>query len=58
MRVARAVTGRERVVVFAHDYHGQFDEVLVKAGGGAARAAVPVAPGIPPESVAKDSLND
>ena len=52
MRVARAVTGRERVVVFAHDYHGQFDEVLVKAGGGAARAAVPVAPGIPPESVA------
>ncbi len=52
MRVARAVTGRERVVVFAHDYHGQFDEVLVKAGGGAARAAVPVAPGIPPGSVA------
>ncbi|TAJ27355.1 MAG: amino acid adenylation domain-containing protein [Reyranella sp.] len=52
MRVARAVTGRERVVVFAHDYHGQFDEVLVKTGGGAARAAVPVAPGIPPESVA------
>ena len=50
MRVARAVTGRERVVVFAHDYHGQFDEVLVKAGGGAAGTAVPVAPGIPPES--------
>ena len=52
MRVARAVTGRERVVVFANDYHGQFDEVLVKAGGGATRAAVPVAPGIPPESAA------
>ena len=50
MRVARAVTGRERVVVFSHDYHGQFDEVLVKAGGGPSRAAVPVAPGIPPES--------
>jgi glutamate-1-semialdehyde aminotransferase/acyl carrier protein len=52
MRVARAVTGRERVVVFANDYHGQFDEVLVKAGGGTTRAAVPVAPGIPPESAA------
>ena len=50
MRVARAVTGRERVVVFSHDYHGQFDEVLVKAGGGATGTAVPVAPGIPPES--------
>jgi glutamate-1-semialdehyde aminotransferase len=52
MRVARAVTGRERIVVFSHDYHGQFDEVLVKAGGNPGRTAVPVAPGIPPESVA------
>ena len=52
MRVARAVTGRERVVVFNNDYHGQFDEVLVKAGGGTAPRALPVAPGIPPESVA------
>lgn len=51
MRVARAVTGRERVVVFGNDYHGQFDEVLVKAGG-ATRRALPVAPGIPPEAVA------
>lgn len=52
MRVARAVTGRERIVVFAHDYHGQFDEVLVKVGGGAAHRALPIAPGIPPEAVA------
>lgn len=52
MRVARAVTGRDRVVVFAGDYHGQFDEVLVKAGGNPARGALPVAPGIPDESVA------
>lgn len=52
MRVARAVTGRKRVVVFSHDYHGQFDEVLVKAGGGAAHRALPIAPGIPPEAVA------
>ncbi|MGQ0584653.1 MAG: aminotransferase class III-fold pyridoxal phosphate-dependent enzyme, partial [Reyranella sp.] len=52
IRVARAVTGRERVVVFAHDYHGQFDEVLVKAGGGPTHRALPIAPGIPPEAVA------
>ena len=53
MRVARTVTGRERVVVFTGDYHGKFDEVLVKARrrhGPAAR--LPVAPGIPPESIA------
>ncbi len=52
MRLARAVTGRERIVVFANDYHGQFDEVLVK---GRARAkepvGLPIAAGIPSASV-------
>ncbi len=53
MRVARAVTGRGRVVVFANDYHGQFDEVLVKPGrGGSGPRALPIAPGIPPETMA------
>ncbi len=52
MRVARCVTGRDKVVVFNNDYHGQFDEVLVKAGGKAFFSrALPIAPGIPPESV-------
>jgi amino acid adenylation domain-containing protein len=52
MRVARTVTGRNKVVFFAGDYHGMFDEVLVK---GIHRAgvpqSVPAAPGIPRESV-------
>ncbi|MGF0539397.1 amino acid adenylation domain-containing protein [Agrobacterium sp. ES01] len=52
MRLARAVTGRDRIVVFANDYHGQFDEVLVK---GRARTkepvALPIAAGIPSGSV-------
>lgn len=52
MRVARAVTGRTRVVVFNNDYHGQFDEALVKARGGIGPQALPTAPGIPPESIA------
>lgn len=53
MRVARAVTGREKTVVFANDYHGQFDEVLVKgARAGAPPRALPIAPGIPTSSVA------
>ena len=30
MRLARTVTGKEKVVCFDGDYHGQFDEVLVK----------------------------
>ncbi|MEM9223349.1 MAG: amino acid adenylation domain-containing protein [Pseudomonadota bacterium] len=52
MRVARAVTGRERVVVFSNDYHGQFDEVLVKGRArGTDRTALPIAPGIPRSSV-------
>ncbi|MGH7729605.1 MAG: aspartate aminotransferase family protein, partial [Vulcanimicrobiaceae bacterium] len=51
LRVARTVTGRNRVVVFGGAYHGQFDEVLVKGARNSPRA-LPVAPGIPPESVA------
>ena len=52
-RVARTVTGRNKIVSFAGDYHGLFDEVLVK--GSRSKAGVPgsapVAPGIPRESV-------
>ena len=53
MRIARTVTGREKIVIFNGDYHGQFDEVLVKGvqHAGAAPRSVPVAPGIPPASV-------
>ncbi|KAA1183708.1 amino acid adenylation domain-containing protein [Rhizobium tropici] len=52
MRLARAVTGRDRVVVFANDYHGQFDEVLVKGRNRADKPiALPVASGIPMASV-------
>lgn len=51
LRVARTVTGRNRVVVFAGAYHGQFDEVLVKAARSSHRS-LPVAAGIPSEAVA------
>jgi amino acid adenylation domain-containing protein len=50
MRVARCVTGRETVVVFANDYHGQFDEVLVKPRA-QTPGALPIAPGIPQSAV-------
>jgi amino acid adenylation domain-containing protein len=53
LRVARAVTGRSKVVVFNGAYHGQFDEVLVKGlkwSEGVPRSA-PVATGIPQSAV-------
>lgn len=53
MRVARTVTGKNRVVFFAGDYHGMFDEVLVKGFNRAGNPqSMPIAPGIPRESVA------
>ncbi|MDQ7977363.1 amino acid adenylation domain-containing protein [Paraburkholderia sp. SARCC-3016] len=52
MRLARTVTGKEKVVCFDGDYHGQFDEVLVKPGSEAGvPRAFPIAPGIPQNSV-------
>ena len=52
LRLARTVTGRNRVALFAGAYHGSFDEVLVRANNldGFLHTA-PVAPGIPQESV-------
>jgi amino acid adenylation domain-containing protein len=49
MRLARTVTGRDKIVLFARDYHGNFDEVLVRAS--ASGATLPIAPGIPREAV-------
>ncbi len=48
LRVARTVTGRDRVVWFTGGYHGMFDEVLVRGAwvDGVYRAQ-PIAPGIP-----------
>ena len=44
IRVARTVTGRDKIIYFGGDYHGTFDEVLVR---NTPRGSAPVAPGIP-----------
>jgi acyl transferase domain-containing protein len=44
IRLARTVSGRETIALFAGAYHGIFDEVLVRHAGG---RAMPIAPGIP-----------
>jgi len=53
MRLARTVTGREKIVIFNGDYHGQFDEVLVKGvqRAGQQPRSMPVSPGIPASAV-------
>ncbi|MCH7226404.1 amino acid adenylation domain-containing protein [Haloferula sp. A504] len=52
MRIARTVTGRDKILVFDKDYHGNFDPVLVRSvGKGQRRRTLPLAPGIPDNSV-------
>ncbi len=43
LRVARTVTARDKIVYFTGDYHGTFDEVLLRA---TPHGAAPIAPGI------------
>jgi glutamate-1-semialdehyde 2,1-aminomutase len=47
IRVARAATGRDRIVKFEGCYHGHADAFLVKAGSGALTLGVPTSPGVP-----------
>ena len=48
IRVARAATGRDRILKFEGCYHGHADAFLVKAGSGALTLGVPTSPGVPP----------
>ncbi len=45
LRLARAATGRERVLKFAGAYHGHVDGLLVQAGSGNGNARDPLEPG-------------
>ena len=55
LRVARAATGRDRVIKFAGCYHGHGDAFLVQAGSGATTLGVPTSPGVS-RGVAADTL--
>ena len=46
VRVARAATGRDRILKFEGCYHGHADPFLVKAGSGALTLGVPTSPGV------------
>jgi glutamate-1-semialdehyde 2,1-aminomutase len=51
IRLARAATGRPKIVKFEGCYHGHADFLLVKAGSGVATFGLPDSPGVPPEFV-------
>ncbi|MCW3000446.1 MAG: hemL [Solirubrobacterales bacterium] len=46
IRLARAVTGREKLLKFAGAYHGHLDGLLAQAGSGLATAGIPTSPGV------------
>ncbi|HEY7829415.1 MAG TPA: glutamate-1-semialdehyde 2,1-aminomutase [Solirubrobacteraceae bacterium] len=47
LRLARAATGRSKVLKFAGGYHGHVDGLLVQGGSGLATQALPSSPGVP-----------
>lgn len=47
LRLARAYTGRDKIVKFAGCYHGHADMLLVQAGSGVATLGLPDSPGVP-----------
>ncbi len=55
LRLARAFTGRNKIVKFSGCYHGHADGLLVRAGSGALTHGVPTSAGVPP-SYAEETL--
>jgi glutamate-1-semialdehyde 2,1-aminomutase len=52
VRLARAATGRNKILKFAGCYHGHADALLVEAGSGLATLGIPASPGVPPATTA------
>ena len=47
LRLARAFTGRDKIIKFAGGYHGHADGLLTKSGSGLATLSIPDSPGVP-----------
>ncbi|MFK7803516.1 MAG: glutamate-1-semialdehyde 2,1-aminomutase [Anaerolineae bacterium] len=52
LRLARAYTGRNKIIKFKGNYHGHADMLLVQAGSAVASLGLPDSPGVPPAAVA------
>ncbi|PWH18226.1 MAG: glutamate-1-semialdehyde-2,1-aminomutase [Ardenticatenia bacterium] len=55
LRLARAFTGRDKIIKFEGCYHGHADMLLVQAGSGVATLGLPDSPGVPRGAV-QDTL--
>jgi glutamate-1-semialdehyde 2,1-aminomutase len=55
LRLARAFSGRNKIIKFEGNYHGHADLLLVQAGSGVATLGLPDSPGVPPATV-QDTL--
>ncbi|KAF9605213.1 hypothetical protein IFM89_014326 [Coptis chinensis] len=55
LRLARAFTGRQKIIKFEGCYHGHADPFLVKAGSGVATLGLPDSPGVP-QAATHDTL--
>ena len=53
IRLARAATGREKLLKFAGAYHGHVDGLLAEAGSGLATQGIPASPGVPEAAAAQ-----
>ncbi|MCA9932488.1 MAG: glutamate-1-semialdehyde 2,1-aminomutase [Anaerolineales bacterium] len=52
LRLARAYTGRNKIIKFEGNYHGHADMLLVQAGSGVATLGLPDSPGVPAATTA------
>jgi glutamate-1-semialdehyde 2,1-aminomutase len=52
VRLARAATGRTRLLKFGGAYHGHVDPLLAQAGSGLATQGLPTSPGVPAAAAA------
>jgi glutamate-1-semialdehyde 2,1-aminomutase len=52
IRLARAATGREKLLKFAGAYHGHIDGLLAQGGSGLATQGIPASPGVPKAAAA------
>ncbi len=47
VRLARGITGRDKILKFEHSYHGHADYLLAKAGSGLITMGLPASKGVP-----------
>ena len=56
LRLARAFTGKTKILKFVGCYHGHVDSLLAEAGSGIATLCIPGTPGVPEETVRQTLL--